>query len=424
MGPILVLLTPTVLDEVDAKKRDGRLGTRARDFNRLISPAATSGQPVLLKDGVPTVHLALAICERIPWNKYDDLDPQDADSRVVAEAIHTKSVLESQKILASHDIKPISMASRYGIKVLHVSDTWLRPKEPSPSDKEVQRLKQRVAELEKTEPELEISVSLEANAPIQIHAISELNSDERAALSGAILLRNPKPKRPNAFAFQQSMSAWNDDYVSDEDYAAFAEKVVPQFVDSYPKLLEQMYGQVPIKITVKNRGNIQAENLIIKVRILSGWLNQKIIVFPYRGPSLPRRRLFDPLRSLSTVPMAWKAGKHDMHIAVEPERNPFMEVHCEDFRHGTEWTFDGVLWLDPTDQEACTVSVSLTAANMHGEVVENICVEKSVSETRAKDLIDLKSGCFLKQPIVQNRIEDAFGRKEFKELEFYKDENG
>ena len=35
-GPILVLLTTTVLSEVDSKKRDGRLGVHARKFNRLL----------------------------------------------------------------------------------------------------------------------------------------------------------------------------------------------------------------------------------------------------------------------------------------------------------------------------------------------------------------------------------------------------
>src|SRR5438477_194803 len=149
VGPILVLLTPTVLAEVDSKKRDGRLGTRARDFNRLIGPVASTGQPVALRSEPPVVMLALAVCERIPWDKYDDLSSDDADSRVIAEVLHARGVPLGQRVVVSHDIKPISMATRHGLKTLHVSDNWIRPPEPSRSDKEVQRLKAQLAELQK-----------------------------------------------------------------------------------------------------------------------------------------------------------------------------------------------------------------------------------------------------------------------------------
>ena len=37
-GPILVLVTPTVLQEVDSKKNHSRLGDHARRFNRRMCP--------------------------------------------------------------------------------------------------------------------------------------------------------------------------------------------------------------------------------------------------------------------------------------------------------------------------------------------------------------------------------------------------
>ena len=67
-GPILVLLSPTILDEVDSKKRDGRLAKHARAFNRLIGPIAQSGKPLTIRESGPRVDIALASCDRLPWS--------------------------------------------------------------------------------------------------------------------------------------------------------------------------------------------------------------------------------------------------------------------------------------------------------------------------------------------------------------------
>src|SRR4051794_24838800 len=91
-GPVLVLLVPQVLDEVDKKKRDGRIGKRAREFNRLIWPAAESGNPARIVDGPPAVDLGIAVCGRPDWDALDDLDLERRDSRVVAQVLYAQDV--------------------------------------------------------------------------------------------------------------------------------------------------------------------------------------------------------------------------------------------------------------------------------------------------------------------------------------------
>jgi len=49
-GPLLVYFVPKFLSEIDGKKRDGRLGEKARAFNRWISPLATSDAELLICD--------------------------------------------------------------------------------------------------------------------------------------------------------------------------------------------------------------------------------------------------------------------------------------------------------------------------------------------------------------------------------------
>jgi hypothetical protein len=51
------------------------------------------------------VELALSRAERIPWDRYTDLDPDDGDSCIVAELLHAKGMTDVGKLIVSHDIK-------------------------------------------------------------------------------------------------------------------------------------------------------------------------------------------------------------------------------------------------------------------------------------------------------------------------------
>lgn len=107
-GLIRVLIVPKAMEEIDAKKRDGRLGLHARAFNRLIAPSVVNGGSIVLREADPRVELQMATCSRIPWNDYDELDPDDGDSRIVAEALNVRNVTSQSRILISHDIKPLA----------------------------------------------------------------------------------------------------------------------------------------------------------------------------------------------------------------------------------------------------------------------------------------------------------------------------
>lgn len=131
-GPILLLFVPQVLKEIDCKKRDGRLGKYAREFNRLISPAASEQRLVRLVDSDPVVDVGLAITNRIEWDKLDDLDPDEPDARVVAQMLNERHTSREKRVFLSQDINPIAMASRHGLRVIRIGDDWLRPPEPSP----------------------------------------------------------------------------------------------------------------------------------------------------------------------------------------------------------------------------------------------------------------------------------------------------
>jgi len=70
IGPILVLIVPQVQTEIDKRKLDGRLSTRARAFNRLIRPSVLKGgDAIQIVSGPPVVDLGMAFPRPIPWEK-------------------------------------------------------------------------------------------------------------------------------------------------------------------------------------------------------------------------------------------------------------------------------------------------------------------------------------------------------------------
>ncbi len=147
IGSILLLVVPQVNVEIDKRKRDGRLGRRAREFNRLISPAAESASATRVCEGPPNVDIGIAVCDRVDWGALDDLDPELADARMVAQILNARGVGLERSLLFSHDMNPLAMASRHGLKTRKMPDHWLLEPEPSPHEKELMKLKARVKEL-------------------------------------------------------------------------------------------------------------------------------------------------------------------------------------------------------------------------------------------------------------------------------------
>jgi hypothetical protein len=206
-GLIRVLIVPKAMEEIDAKKRDGRLGQYARAFNRLIAPSVISRSPLVLREANPRVELQMATCSRICWDDYDELDPEDGDSRIVAEALNVRDVASGRRLLISHDIKPLAYARGRDLPVHQASDDWLRPLEPSPKDKEIQRLKQQVAEFRRDEPKFEVSIDVPNFKPPKVCKVEPFDVERTEALIATIKRQNPKKANGRSDPF--GLRRWN-----------------------------------------------------------------------------------------------------------------------------------------------------------------------------------------------------------------------
>lgn len=387
-GPIIVLLTPTALREVDSKKQDGRIGKRAREFNRFIAPAAAGGPPIVIRERNPRVELALARATRIPWDQHDDLDPEDGDSCIVAEALHAKDITDAGKLLVSNDIKPIAFAANYNLETLHVSENWLRQMEPGPADKEIQRLKSKLAEYEKNQPEFGIRIEILNGEPVSSLHIKDLTDVERDQIERKIFATNPKQSQMrNSNSIMSSFDQYDNSY--DDRYEAYKRRI-PVFMANYAQRLERLFNQTRFKVTVSNIGKVQAENLLVEVKVSSGWLHDRYVFISPSGPTAPKPKnrmdqISDIMHRMPLIPP--RTGRHEVAFKDEPHWRSWFSVTCEDFRHGQDWPYDGVVGIDPRAPET-KIIVTVTASNFRGKVQEAKLIDRAVETSHFSKLID------------------------------------
>lgn len=394
-GLIRALIVPKAMEEIDAKKRDGRLGPHARAFNRLIAPSVISGEPIVLREADPRVELQMATFARIPWHEYDELDPDDGDSRIVAEALNVRNVASKNRILISHDIKPLAYARGRDLPVHQASDDWLRSPEPSPKDKEIQRLKQQVAEYKKDEPTFEISIEVSDSSPLRIYRIAALDVEQADAITALIKRQNPEKWNGSSDPFRIGASFGSDrDSSYDGKYNAFITRKVPSFVAKFSEKLELLFNQRRLTVRVTNAGDIRADHLVVSIKTSDGWINCRVVAVSASGPAAPVPKP-DYLSSLHLHRhfenmVRPRVGRHEFETTLRARRSPETKASCEDFHSGQEYYFRGVVAPTSNDQPL-EITVTLTAKNLRGEHVKTFKLDKQIVATEPGELVDLQT---------------------------------
>jgi len=425
-GLIRVLIVPKAMEEIDAKKRDGRLGPHARAFNRLIAPSIIDGKPVILREAHPRVELQMATCSRIPWGDYDELDPGDGDSRIVAEALNVPNVNFANRLLISHDIKPLAYARGRGLPVHQASDDWLREPEPSPKDKEIQRLKQQLAEFRKDEPTFEISIEVSDIVPPTIYKVGALDAAQTHALTATIQRQHPKKAngRDDPFGLSMGLNSGRDTSY-DGKYSTYVSKTVPAFASKFNEKLEVLFNQRLLTVRVSNTGQIRADHLVVSVKTTDGFINDRVVFVAPDGPAppLPRPDYLSGLslhRNLMQDFIPARVGRHEFETIRRARRNREMEAGCEDFRSGQHYYFEGVI-VPSSDIRPIEISVTLTAKNLRGERVETFKLEKQIVPIEPGELVDLSSLELKQDYPIKKEIERLWEAEEYDEIEW--DEN-
>lgn len=183
---------------------------------------------------------------------------------------------------------------------------------------------------------------------------------------------------------------------------------MPKFVEQLSDIMSGMLSQVPFSVTVSNEGAIRADRLLVQIKTSSASMYGKYLFIGPSGPVPPVPR--DPLYEVHNAVRAQRnnPGSHEPHFTVAPTQGGnLVEVACEDFRHGREWRFDGVLWPDHRDTRPVVITVSVTAANYKGEAREHLSVEKQMVTKVLADAIDFETRRFTCSLPMATAVESA-----------------
>lgn len=415
-GPILVLVTPTVLQEVDSKKNHSRLGDHARRFNRRMSPLLGKQATVIIREApTPQVEIALADCVRIDWEQYPDLDSDEPDSRVVVQALTARGPAQKGRVIVSQDIRPLNLAQQHGLSIFHIGENWLRPKEKSEAEKRADSLKREIDEIKSRQPKLALSFNTSKDN-VSTHQILDLSPHERKEIQNTIVGLHPMPVQKQDFT---DMLNQYDHTLSDR-YKRWKEKVIPQFMREYERKLELNFGHVEIVFRVENIGQVPAESLLIRLSTKGGWLNDRYVIAPPSGPEAPKIRnpLFSQLifHNPRFQPVA-QPGKHEFVVQKVPKRSTEVHISCSDFRHGYDYEYRMIGWVDPHADEF-QVEAVVTAANLYGEITESITVGKTVLENSVFDFVDPEILRFRQPPEIVELLSAAKDKQVVLDFEF------
>lgn len=419
-GAILVLVVPTVMQEVDSKKNHARLSDHARRFNRTLRPLLEGQPTVLIRESpAPRVEIALADCSRVDWAQYPDLDPEEPDSRVVAQALCAQGPSTESRVVVSQDIRPLYLARRHGLRIHQVGETWLRPREVSEAEKKAANLQRQLDAIKDREPQLALLLST-SQPSVDVHRIKPLSPDERQAIQETIIQLSPMPVQEHS-GLTSIMGDY--DHSLDERYAKWERNKVPHFVRDYERKIELNYGQLEIRFRIENTGQVPAESLLIRLTATGGWFNEKYVLATPLGPSAPRpqrrsfldmqmpRTLHDSIRSVV------QPGKHEFVVLAKPRRCIEVQIVCADFRHGLAHEYAVVGRADPHADEFRIYAV-VTAANLYGEFKTSIVVPRTLNDSSVADLIDMSTMRFKQPPDVDGLLERAISASDFSAFEF------
>jgi hypothetical protein len=190
-GIILLLIVPTVVQEVDSKKNHTRLSDHARRFNKTLRPLLSGNDTVLIRSSpVPQVEVALADCGPINWDSFPEFDRDEPDARVALQAKCARGPGVDKRIVISHDIRPLYLAKQLGLRVHQIGDNWLRPREISEAEKKAANLQRELNSLKSREPKLEASFE-ELPSSIETYRVNNLSIEERQHIQQTIIHLNP-----------------------------------------------------------------------------------------------------------------------------------------------------------------------------------------------------------------------------------------
>ena len=159
---IHLLVSRPVQREIDDQKNRGnnRVANRARTTHQLFRKIIDGRQEYeLIRNSFPSVKLYLEGLSRPSPELEGMLDPNKPDDQIVGCLYRFRQDHQGLDArLLTFDAGPMMTANSLGIPYVAVKDEWLLPPENNEIEKENTRLRERIARIEKAEPQFQIKL--------------------------------------------------------------------------------------------------------------------------------------------------------------------------------------------------------------------------------------------------------------------------
>jgi len=298
---LLILISRPVQEEIDRLKQDGntRRAKRARKttsfFRKIIS---SDDSKLIIRDSGPRVEISFSPIRYKQTIKFDQLDLSQADDRIINEALSYSSANPDQKVeLLTHDTNPMVTAKLCGLLYSVIPDDWLLAPEPDSRDKKILELENRVRELEKSSPQIELSAqdetgTLISSLSIKIATYDKLSEEKINALITEVCRRSPlvdviekkvpsspPPSLGGSTVDRMLGIEWHYEHPDSSKIENYREVEYPEWIENVRKCFKNLHAKLEypnrlaaISFALINSGSIPAENLVIEFEAEGGLL--------------------------------------------------------------------------------------------------------------------------------------------------------
>lgn len=367
-GIIRLIIPQTVAREIDNLKAGsaGRKSKRARLANNLIDQIlAATNRELEIASSPLRVIVALAPHERLRDDDFPDLDFRIPDHRIVAEAVLFKRrTPDAEVAILTTDTGTRLSAENQGVTAVKVPDDekWRLPPEQNDDQKEIQKLRKKIEELESNFASIEISFASETSEEFsfEVPRYRELSENQIEEL--VILAKDYFPKHLFPSSGVQMFRP------SEESIRRYTEREYPAWLETVREYWKRLHwaikppdlcAQLPIEI--KCQGARPAESVIIEFRLsgeiffTSNGRNADVTPPGFPPPPEPPNYL-SQFNKTAAIALASNSTNlyHKLNIpSIDARRDPntfylesskdevqIRKYRCEELRHRREETFD------------------------------------------------------------------------------------
>jgi hypothetical protein len=378
-GTILLLVTRQVQTEIDRRKNDPRLGKRARAFNRLLDSFITHRVPSpVLED--PRVDVATVANRPIDWSAIDDLDRDDSDDRIVAQALNALVDQPSRLVLLSHDMRPRDAAATHGLSAVRLPETWLREPEPTPAERRIAELEAKIRLLSASQPEITVHLTAISSAQWAYREVDEVSKEQASILCNQILFKAPRPAKDPFGNF-----GILDDYDFRSRFADW-EQGIRRNIPLLHRGLARLYAQHRIRVSIENVGSIPAEGLSLEIRSGNALLHSVPYAVLLTGPSAPRPRPFHHALMGNLGQLGAAIRRPFEFYWDEPGPGSNLMLSCGSFRQEKLHEVEISVELQLQSAPKAHIEAVVTASSMKGDVRARLMQDVEQLSVRADDL--------------------------------------